>query len=171
MNLFGKIVESFASGFMSAVESKQARVLGAGNGTQERGRIDRLCRELGWALDERDGDTIRLHFNDPVAGVRKVFISSGDSSLVRFSVFSYAILPEAKVPQEVFGYLLLRNREVPFGGWQMIPPDDDDEVLFNLKYVAIGGGLTAAAFNAVCDSMVTEAIEFDDKMRSAGFLE
>ena len=37
----------------------------------EKGRIDRLCRQLGWSVNERDGESIRLHFNDPLIGMRR----------------------------------------------------------------------------------------------------
>jgi len=39
--------------------------------------VDRLCNELGWPVDERDGQIITLHFKDPIVGIRRVSITCG----------------------------------------------------------------------------------------------
>ena len=82
MSFLKDIVKGFANGLQDGARTP------APPGRQERGRIDGLCRALGWSVDERDGDTVKLHFNDPLAGVRKVYIDKGDEPLVLFNVFS-----------------------------------------------------------------------------------
>jgi hypothetical protein len=136
---------------------------------RERGRIERLCRELGWSVDEQDGQKIALHFKDPLAGIRKVYISHGDEELVLLAVYSFAILPASSVPPEVCSHLLSRNSELSLGAWQAAR-DRDGDVLFNLRYVASGRGLYAALLKYACEGLVREAASFDQRMSQAGLL-
>ena len=136
---------------------------------RERGRIDRLCRELGWSVDERDGQKIMLHFKDSLTGIRKVFISGGDEPLVLLAVYSFAILPANNVPEQVCSYLLSRSSEMSLGSWQAAA-DRDGDVLFSVKYVAAGRGLTAALLKFACEGMIREAASFDLRMSKAGLL-
>jgi hypothetical protein len=143
---------------------------GNGSGDRERGRIERCCRELAWSVDERDGDKIALHFKDPLAGIRKVYISSGDEPLVLLAVYSYAILRADSVPQEVTSHLLSRSAEMSLGAWQATQ-DRDGDVLFAVRYVASGRGLTAALLKFACEGMVREVVDFDQRMSKAGLLQ
>jgi hypothetical protein len=142
-----------------------------GNGVcyQERNRVERLARENGWCVDERDGDDRYLHFKSPLAGVRKVLVSRGDEALVVFCVLSFASIPGRDLPPEVAGYLLERNAKVVLGGWHMVI-SDDDRAGFAVKYVALGPGLNAGLFKHICESLNEEAHEFDVKMRKVGLL-
>ena len=36
----------------------------------------RLCQELGWSIDERNGEEAVLYFNDHAIGVRKVLVTA-----------------------------------------------------------------------------------------------
>lgn len=158
MGFFVELANGIADGFRASVTDDC-----------ERGRIERLCRELGWSVDERDARKISLHFKDPLAGIRKLFISHGDEPLVLIAVYSYAILPAEKVPPEVNGYLLSRSAEMPLGAWQA-SCDSDGDVLFSLRYVAAGRGLTAPLFKFICEALVREAGAFDERMGRAGLL-
>lgn len=158
MGFFVELADGIANGFRASASQDH-----------ERGRIERFCRELGWAVDEREGDVIRLHFKDSVAGTRKVFVTGGDSPVVLLAAYSFAILPAARVPAEVTSYLLARNVEIPFGSWQG-DRDDDDDVVFGVRYVAIGRGLTAESFKFICEGLVREAMAFDERMCRAGLL-
>lgn len=135
----------------------------------EPGRIERLCRELGWAVDAKDAKGIWLYFVDPQAGVRKLRITCCDRTMVGMKVLSNAVLPGHTVAPPVIGYLLRRNEEVTVGAWS-VRIDDEDKVSFALNYEALGDGLDAVAFKVICEQLIKEALAFDDKMRQAGFL-
>src|SRR5436309_2634303 len=118
MGLFRDVAEGFANGFISAT----AESLRGGypqsqfhNGTAA---IDRFCQELGWSVDEREGQVILLHFNDPVIGRRKVAITGTDKTMT-FRVWSAATMPARQVPAEIMGHLLVRNWELAFCAWHL----------------------------------------------------
>ena len=159
-DFFGSVVDGIVSG-----AANQAR---SGNGSQ-RGRIERLCRELGWSVDERDGDSIRLHFNSADGYVRKVRISGGD--IVGFFAHSDAVFPVRSVPPNIMAYLLRRNLEDSGAGmWGMIVNEDDDAT-FHVSYMALGDGLDAGMLKSICESLVNEAADFDSRLRRAGLLD
>jgi hypothetical protein len=139
-----------------------------GNRT-ERGRIERLCRQLGWSLDGREGDTLILRFNHRTQGACDVRVTGGDSALVMFLASSRAAVWGQQVPEEVLGYLLLQNAKAGTGGW-VILAGDDDTVSFHMLYRALGAGLDAPALKFICEGMAGEVFAFDDKMRRAGLL-
>lgn len=144
-------------------------IRGNGSQCQENGRIERLCLELGWTVDERDRQKIMLHFKDPLVGIRKVYINHGNEPLVLFAVYSMAILPTKSVPAEICPHLLTRNAETAVGAWQL-SLTDDDEALFCMRYMASGVGLTAPLLKFTCEGMIREANAFDTKMKQAGLL-
>ena len=136
---------------------------------QEAGRIDRLCRELGWFVDERKGELILLHFNDP-KGVRKVMIAGGDNSLVHFATYSFATLPAKNVTGEILVYLLQRNfSNTSVGAWSL-QVDESNQGSFYFEYSALGTGLDAQTLQFICGELCKEAVDFDNKLRSSGLL-
>jgi hypothetical protein len=144
---------------------------GNGDGAGDRagrGRIDRLCRQLGWEVDGREGDTVILRFNHRTEGACDVRVTGGDSSLAMFLAGSRAAV-RGEVPEEVLGYLLLRNAKAGAGGW-VIHAGDDGTVSFHMLYRALGAGLDAAALKWICEGMAGEVSAFDARMRRAGFL-
>lgn len=158
MGIFSEIAAGFVDG-----------LCGNGAQQQESGRIERLCAQLGWAIDERDRQKIVLHFKDPLVGIRKVYISHGNEPLVLFAVYSMAILPADSVPPEISSHLLMQSAELAVGGWQA-SVTDEGEVLFCIRYVASGVGLTPPLFKFICEKMIRGAGEFDAKMQQAGLL-
>jgi hypothetical protein len=86
------------------------------------------------------------------------------------STFSGAVVPVSRLPLEVMGYLLTRNRQLASGAWQASVMDNDGSVKFALAYCALVAGLDAAAFKIICEAMVQEAHEFDVKMKAIGLL-
>ena len=162
MGLLSSMIEGFTNGYAQARGSR-------GSSGEEPGRIDRLCRELGWSIDEREGETVKLFFKDPLVGRRIVMIHSGDDVLVLFVVYSHAFVPAEKVPNSVAWHLLGRNNVVAMGKWSADEAKDGDAV-FALTYTALGEGLTAAALKYICQKMLGEAGEFDQKMQAAGML-
>src|SRR5438105_1557733 len=113
MGFFHDFVEGFTNGLQSLVANGSSR---------GQGRIEQLCRECGWAVDERDAEAIRLHFNGPHGEIRKVSIYSGDADLVQFMVSSMALVQA--VPQQVMEYLLMRPVHLRFGSWIVSRADD-----------------------------------------------
>jgi hypothetical protein len=163
-------IRDFFGGFAERIVNGAANRALNGRGG-DRGRIERLCHELGWSVDERDGNAIRLHFNGPDGERRKVRISSGDKSIVGFYAHSDAVLPVHSVPPDLLAYLLRRNLDDSgIGMWGIIVHDDDD-VTFHLCYMALGDGLDAEALKYICESLIGEAADFDAKLRQAGLLD
>lgn len=162
------IFEGMARGIFGAAADRFNGASCNGHG-RDRGRIERYCRELGWSVDEREGNMIKLHFKDEMIGIRKVVIHGGDNAFVGFVVVSHAILPKENVPPEVAGYLLLRNAQITFGKWQLMITDED-EAVFVLQYDALGQGLSAPVMQHICKNMIPEVAEFDRRMQRAGLL-
>ena len=133
------------------------------------GRIERLCQEVGWGIDERNSDGVVLYFNDPVIRIRKVMVTEG-TKVMLISTFSGAVVAASRVPVEVMGYLLTRNTQMAAGAWQASVMDNDGNVKFALAYCALVAGLDATAFKVICEAMVKEVHEFDVKMKVAGLL-
>jgi hypothetical protein len=160
--------EGFTEGVLTAA-AVQAEVAFSGIGC-EGGRIGRLCRDLGWSVDECDGNVIRLHFKSTAGCLRKVEIANGDDELVTFSTYSFAVLPACTVPGDVLAYLLRRNcGGSGIGTWGMTV-DDADDVVFHLTYLALGDGLDPPTLKFVCESLCAEAAVLDHKMREAKLL-
>lgn len=128
------------------------------------GLADRFCRELNWSVDERDGDTIRLRFKNPDGGFRKVMITEYARGMI-FSVCSHHIIQAGAIPPDFLAYLLTRNliADIGFGMWGM-QPGDRDMISFHLSYIALAGGLDAATFRDICQSLCEEALDFDRKV-------
>lgn len=170
MSIWRDIVKGFTDGFLTTA-AHQVRALQHRNGVvHAHGRIDRLCRELGWSVDEREGSVIHFHFNDPAGGIRKVRIADGDDCVVTFSAHSFAFIPPKNVTGEMLAYLLRRNISGSgLGMWGMYV-DERNTVSFHLVYQALGEGLDAEALKYICQSLAIEATDFDGKMRQEGLL-
>lgn len=170
MSIWREIADGFTDGFLTAA-ARQVRALPHRNGiVHAHGRIDRLCRELGWPLDEREGNVIHLHFNDPAGGIRKVRIADGDDCVVTFSAWSLAFVSPKNITGEMLAYLLRRNIcGSGLGMWGMYV-DEGKTVSFHLVYQALGEGLDAESLKYICQSLAIEAADFDGKMRQEGLL-
>ena len=168
MGLFKDMMAGFATGFVSAaVESLQAGH-SHGHSSQGNAQIEQHCRQLGWEVDEREGDAILLHFNDPGVGIRKVAITSGQR-LMSFRVWSEVTMNPRQLPAEIMGYLLLRNSEMAFCAWQVFVAANG-EAGFALAACTLLDGIDSAAFQFICQTMVKEMHTFETKMKAAGLL-
>jgi hypothetical protein len=163
-DFFGGVVDGLVNGAANHARSGNGR-------SSDHGRIERLCRELGWPVDEREGNVIRLHFKASDGEMRKVRITNGDKSLVGFFVPSDAVLPVESVPADLLAYLLRRNLDDGGMGMWGIMVNEDDDVTFLNYYMALGDGLDAEALKYICESLTSEAADFDDKLRQAGLLD
>lgn len=163
MGMLGNAFEAFINATASAVAKSLLPQV------QASGHIERLCQELGWSIDERNGEGGVLYFNDPEIGVRKVLVTVG-AKVMLISTFSGAVVPASRLPVEVMGYLLTRNTQLAAAAWQASVMDNGGNVKFALAYCALIAGLDAAAFKVICEMMVKEAHEFDVKMKAAGLL-
>ena len=168
MSLFTDFVEGFTSG-LASVLTEQASRESAGT-SHSGGVVEECCRQLGWSIDERlNANEVYLHFNDSLIRIRKVLVSLGNQgATVSFTVFSAVSLPARQVPAEALGYLLKRNGEMCLA-WQMRSRDDGN-VSFALSYLAVALGLQHGTFKTICETMVREAHEFDERMNEAGLL-
>jgi hypothetical protein len=127
-----------------------------------------MCQELGWPIDERDGSTILLHFNDPIIRIRKVAISSGEK-VMGFTVVSAATLNPRQVSAEIMAYLLFCNSKLGGSAWQMFECGNGNAGFSVAAYMPMDG-MNSAMFKFLCESMAKAAHEFDAKMNSAGLL-
>jgi hypothetical protein len=165
MGVFKEVVKEFVNGFVAGAMDNM-RASSSPNGVAA---IEQFCRELCWSVDERVGDRgIVLHFRDPLMNIRKVLVTCGES-IASILTFSAATLLPSQVPQEVLGYLLIRNNELTTGAWR-VSASDDGNASFALAYCALIGGLNADTFKYICETQVKEAHAFDTNMKSAGLL-
>ena len=134
-----------------------------------RGRIERLCRELGWTVDGREDGMLRLDFHHGELGTRSVRVLGGDDGLATLIAYSGALPPPANVPEEVLGYLLNRNVTANFGGW-FADVTADGKAIFGVLYRILGDGTQAQGLKFICESMVGEVCAFDLTMKAAGLL-
>ena len=132
--------------------------------------VDACCRELGWRIDERPAaNKICLHFKDPRLGVRRVIVNAGSpEGMIAFTVYSAATLPARLVPADVLGYLLERNGKTLIT-WQ-IQISGEGNVNFLLDHYAFAAGLRPGLFKWICDALVCEAQDFDDRLHKSGLL-
>jgi len=160
MDLFSNVVNEVMRGLVSAAtETTSAREI-----------AETCCKDIGWSVDERpSGNELCLHFNDPLLGIRKVFVTLGDEdTTLTFKVFSAATLPAESIPIEALGYLLARNSEMVVA-WQASELSSG-KVAFALRYCTLAFGFHAPLFKFICDTMANEALQFDSKMKDAGLL-
>jgi hypothetical protein len=164
MGLIHDMIEGFFEGFVegssSALRMHQSRL-----GTE---RVERLCNESGWHINERSGNSIVLYFEDSIVRTRRVRVGAGDR-YVGFICGSAAAMPSRKVPYEVLGYLLSRNSQLPAGAWQ-VAAIDGGKVSFYMTCDVLLKGLDADEFQLICASMAREVHDFDAKMKEAGIL-
>jgi hypothetical protein len=168
MGLFKDMAEGFANGFMSATVDSLRAGLPQGQTSRGPALVERFCQELGWPVDERSGDAILLHFNDPVVGVRKVVITGGDK-LMSLRVMSAATMSARQIPGEIMGYLLLRNWELALSAWHVFDAGNGN-ARFALASNMLTAGMDAPVFKYACETMVKEANAFDVKLKAAGLL-
>lgn len=168
MSMWDAFFEGVADACFS-IAARNMRALQNGNDSAH-GRIDRLCGDLGWPVDERDGNTIRLHFTGRNGGIRKVSVMDGDEPIVTLMSSSEAVISASRVPPDVMAYLLRRNLNGSgIGNWAM-QLDDEDDVMFALIYQPLGEGLCPESFKFICESLVKEVADFDHKLREARLL-
>jgi hypothetical protein len=170
MSSFLQAVQEFAKGYLEATSHITAVVQTFVPESPERGRIERLCGQLGWAIDPRDGDRIVLRFKDPLGGVHSVLIDCGDEPVVALTVYANASMPAKEIPQDILSHLLWQNVDIATGAWQ-VTTGEDGNAYFRVAYCALGAGLTKDLFKIVCESLIGEARAFDKKMRAAGLLQ
>jgi hypothetical protein len=168
MGLFKDMAEGFANGFMSATVDSLRAGGPLGQPSPGPSLVERFCRELAWAVDERQGAAILLHFNDPLVGVRKVAITGGDK-LMSFRAWSAASMIARQIPAEIMGHLLLRNWELAITAWHVLDAGNGNAA-FALASNMLMAGMDAPMFKYVCDTMVKEANAFDVKMKAAGLI-
>jgi hypothetical protein len=168
MGLFKDMAEGFANGFMSGTVDGLRSGLPQGQSSRGPALVERFCQELGWPVDERQGDTILLHFNDPVVGVRKVAISCGDK-LMSLRVWSASTMSARQIPGEIMGHLLLRNWELALSAW-LVCDAGNGNAAFALASNMLTAGMDAPMLKYICETMVKEANAFDVKMKAAGLV-
>jgi hypothetical protein len=163
MSMLKHFVENVASGIASVV-TEQWSVSAAAD------MVKTCCQEIGWVINEHiNANDVCLYFNDPLAGVRKVWVTiGGQGATVGFTASSLVTIPAEQVPAVALAYLLERNSQ-RIVTWQMSTRDNGN-VLFQISYVAFVAGLNHGVFKAICEAMILEAQEFDARMRKAGLL-
>jgi len=134
-------------------------------------QLERLFRELGWGIDERDGDRYVMYFKgDSVRPRRDVSIMPGGNGA--FYSF-WTTLPKAfsprSLPDDLPAALLLRNPKVHCGGWAA-HLDDDGDVFFLLRYATPIAGVDAAFVRHICTSMLEELAVVEHGLAKRGLL-
>lgn len=133
-----------------------------------RGKVERLIREVGWPIDERHGGTLGLHFKCSVASKKTVYIGNCDDPLVLFIVFSAVKFDSHRVPDEVLAAALYQNGKTGVGKWEVRVKND--VLQFCLTYTALSAGLDAGAVKYICESIAKEASVFDSWLKENDYL-
>lgn len=168
MGLFKDMMDGFTNGFVSAAVDTLHNGSSQGHAASGPILVERMCQELGWPVDERDGSTILLYFKDPIIRIRKIAITSGDKVL-GFTVCSEAVMNPRQLSAEIMGHLLVRNSKMVGMAWQIFESGNGNAG-FSMAAAMLIGGMNSAMFKYLCETMVKEAIEFDVKMQAAGLL-
>lgn len=133
-------------------------------------RLDRLCRENGWNIDERRGKAIILHFNgDQITPQRSIIAvyDDGDPAMT-ISGICRAEFRAHNTPDDLLGALLVRNSGVAFGAWTASV--DDGEVTLTLQYRALASAVDAALFRVICTLIIKEVAEVEAHLHRRGLL-
>ena len=111
-----------------------SRTAVGGTGT---GLLERLCHENGWGMDERDGNTIGLHFKgDHVTPLRTVFVGQGDAR--DWMIFICYLRAEFQRATGLLDAMLFRNDDVTPGGWSAYV--ENGVLKLRLRYTALAMG-------------------------------
>jgi hypothetical protein len=162
------MAKAFADGFASATIDSVRAGHPQSQSPLDPALVERLCREVGWGVDERLGDTIVLHFKDSVMGIRKISIYCG-GRIMALRVYSAASISPRQITAEIMAYLLVRNGELAFPAWQVFEAENGNAG-FALASNMLMAGVDGAVFKYACETMVIEANAFDTKMQAAGLL-
>ena len=157
MGLLSKCVRRIARGMRPAVSGESVRHASE--------VVEDCCRQLGWSIDERiDAREVRLHFKDPVIGIRRVIVTvSEDDRAMSITTFSSAGCIRARqLPGAVLAYLVERNSKM-IVSWQMFLRIDGQAMLA-LNYYTHASGMNPAVFRNTCETMVQEAQAVDAKL-------
>lgn len=142
---------------------------GTATATRGGGLLDRLCRENGWGIDEREGDVIALYFNgDRTTPRRTVLIhhAAGENFMV-FNCPSRAAFSHT-VPDGLMAAMLMRNHSVGIGGWTATV--NGGTVTLKLEYTALANAVDAANFKLICSMLVKEVAEIEASLQGKGLL-
>jgi hypothetical protein len=132
-------------------------------------RLERLCAELGWGVDERiDDKTFGLHFNgDRLTPKRVVYVIDGDG-MASFLCKCRAQFSSRTLPDDLLPAMLVRNVDVTVGAWQASV--DSGGVSLLLRYNALTAGMDAATFQRICTMMLREVAEVEAGLSGKGLL-
>ena len=143
----------------------------SGTYTDRRGSLlDQFCGDLNWNIDERHGKGIALYFKGDAISPRRTMIvihGQGDK-LVMFNCYSSATFTNRTLPDKLMPAILLRNDDVPIGGW--VASIDDGEVNFCLRHTALAAGMEAADFKMIVSMMIEEVRSLEAGFRSKGLM-
>lgn len=163
MSFVSELVKGVASDVLSAVSERLSF-------TSASTLIETCCQQHGWTINERPGaGKIALHFDDPVTGVRVVLVSIVEcGAMISFTATSAVTMPAKEIPGSVLGYLLERNSH-SIVAWR-VSISDDGSAIFAANYRALTPGLNPGVFKMICQSLLQEASDFDERMQKAGVL-
>ena len=139
-------------------------------GVTGNGQLDQLCREIGWGIDERNGDGIALYFKgDRVSSRRTVIVihPNGDQ-LMSFICKCRAVFSDRTLPDELLPAILIRNDDLTIGGW--VAKLDGGTISLSLRYTALSAGVDAASFSRICSLLIEEVAEVEANLHRNGLL-
>jgi hypothetical protein len=133
--------------------------------------VDALCQELGWCIDERDGDTVMLNFQgDSVSPMRHVLVvTCDDGDWFCFIANTRAEYPEHAVPNGLMSSLLHRNKE-SFGSWYATERRHG-LIGFACHHSAHAAGLDADTFKYICNRLLSEVGNVERELHRKGLLQ
>jgi hypothetical protein len=124
--------------------------------------VNRLCRDIGWDIDEQNGKYTSLYFKgDHVRPQREVTISHAEGeTLATIMCACPARFTSGSLPADLPLTLLGRSQET-IGGWYAVFDEDDDTVRFVCGLAVQIGTIESTLFKSICMSLLSEVAEVE----------
>ncbi len=120
--------------------------------------IERLCRETGWLLAEKEGDLYRVRPGDHRPR-QYINIRHSTGTNVIFQTWFPVRFPLDKEQPGLFARVLLRNFSLKWSLWAT-SIEESCEAVLSLSARVPAEGLDARLFDSICSEMVAEVRDF-----------
>lgn len=134
------------------------------------GVTERLCKELGWSVDERDGHFRTLYFTgDDINKKRDVIIHEDDSNVIIFSGYASAQFQLSSLPNDLAAWMLARSAKRGFAKWHLAETNSG-EVYFATRYQTDPRSVNSRLFSLICKEFVCEIAEVERTFHQKGLM-
>ena len=128
-------------------------------------RIKRLCDDAGLSAVKRSEDSLAIWFKDGFGRSRPLLIGCNKDKTL-FIVLSELAMRLEDVPADILAWSVKRNWVMEVGAWSARSKNGNAE--FACVHAAFTAGLRGSFVRGICESLVKEALVFDEMLRSSG---